>query len=117
VAVLVGEGGGGRIAGCFNINNIARGLSFEADVNWWISSDCTGRGLATEGAKAVLDFALADMPEGLGLHMIHGGIVPDNTANIRVALKAGMHHEPGGQSFLKIGSRWVKHELYVRRAE
>src|SRR3954470_8698127 len=35
----------GRIAGAFNLTTITRGLSFEADANWWISADQTRQGL------------------------------------------------------------------------
>lgn len=112
----VGILGDGRIAGGFNLNAITRGLEFRADITWWIASDLTGRGLASEGVRALLDYGLADLPDGLGLHTIAAWITDDNTVSMRVAEKAGLVRQPQEKSYLDTGNRWALHQLFVRRA-
>lgn len=104
----------GSIAGCFNLNTITRGLTFEADANWWISREAVGRGLGTEGAGAMLDHALADLPVGLGLHKVHAAIMPCNGAGLRLARKIGMRRRPDAKVSIRIGDRWEFHEVYER---
>jgi ribosomal-protein-alanine N-acetyltransferase len=104
----------GRIAGCFNLNSIARGLTFEADANWWLSADAVGLGLGYEGVAAMLDYALADLPSGLGLHKVHAAIMPSNMASIRLAERVGLSRQSTGKVSIKIGERWEFHEVYSR---
>jgi [ribosomal protein S5]-alanine N-acetyltransferase len=110
----VGVLDGGRIAGCFNLNGITRGLTFEADANWWLAADSTGKGLAAEGVAAMLDYALAELPAGLGLHKVHAAIMPSNTASIRLAERVGLLRQPHEKVSIRIGDRWEFHEVYSR---
>lgn len=103
----------GTILGMFCLNSISRGLAWEADAIWWIDSLRAGRGVATAGVRALLDHAFADLPGGLGLHGVHCGIEPGNTASVRVAQKCGFVHKPDRKSHLKVGERWVVHEFYL----
>ncbi len=103
----------GRIAGVFNLNAITRGLCWEADAAWWVAADLAGQGLATEGVRAMLRYALAAPPRGLGLFSVHCGIAPGNEASRRVAEKCGFEHRPGMHSYLQVGDRWVHHEFYL----
>jgi [ribosomal protein S5]-alanine N-acetyltransferase len=106
----------GRIAGGFNLNAISRGLEWKADINWWVRSDLTGKGYATEGVAALLAHAFADLPAGLGLHRVDAWITRDNPASRRVAEKAGLRRQGEETSYLLTDStRWVLHELYSAR--
>jgi len=109
--------GPGTLVGCVNLNSIQRGLAWEADAAWWVGSDFTGLGLATEGVRAMLGYAFETMPAGLGLHGVHCGIEATNAASIRIAEKCGFEHRPGAQSYLKVGERWVMHEFYMATPE
>lgn len=114
---MVGVLEDGRIAGGFNLNGISRGLEWKADINWWVRADLTGNGYATEGVKALLDHALADLPAGLGLHRVDAWITRDNPASRRVAEKVGLKRQGEETSYLLTDStRWVLHELYTARA-
>jgi ribosomal-protein-serine acetyltransferase len=64
-------------------------LNHNYEIGYWMRSDLCGRGLTTEGARAVIDFAF----EELGTHRIelHAGTV--NKASIRVAEKLGFQRE------------------------
>ncbi len=61
----------------------------ETEIGYDLRSDYWGRGLATEAAAAVRDFAFGD----LGLQRLISLIRPDNAASCRVAEKIGMVHE------------------------
>jgi len=104
----------GQIAGAFSLNSIARGLTFEADANWWVSADHAGKGLGQEGVQAMLDFAFGELPSGLGLHRIHAAIMPTNLPSIRLAQRVGLHKQPGARASIRIGGKWELHDLYAR---
>ncbi len=58
----------------------------EVEVGYLLSKDTWGKGYATEGARAGLQFGF----ETLGLTTIIGLVHPDNVASQRVLLKCGM---------------------------
>jgi ribosomal-protein-alanine N-acetyltransferase len=104
----------GRLAGCFNINSISRGLVFEADFSWWVSSEFVGRGLATEAGEAMLEKCFLDIPTGLGLHRVHAAIHSGNAPSRRVAEKLGFARNEGANVQVKVDDTWENHLLYVR---
>lgn len=103
---------GGRMVGAFNLNSIRRGLTFEADTNWWTAADATRRGYALEALGALLAFAFADLPAGLGLHRVLAGIQPDNTASRRLAERLGFRRLGPERSYLHAGGKWDLHEMH-----
>lgn len=102
----------GRVVGTFNVNSIARGLCFEADVNWWVALPLRGRGYGLEAVRAMVAHAIADFPSGLNLSRLHAGIAPANASSRELALRAGFRRVEGRQSFLKVGARWERHEAF-----
>lgn len=104
----------GRIAGGFNINSISRGLTFEGDANWWVSADALRQGLGTEGVGAMLEHAQADLPSGLGLHLVQAAIMPGNGASMRLAQRVGLVRRPTNKVSIRIGERWEFHEMWSR---
>lgn len=105
----------GRLAGCFNLNSIIRGLSFEADANWWVSAELSRQGLGTEGVNALIDHALTDLPRGLGLNLVRASIAPENEVCRRLAANVGL--QPTGEKvWLAVGGRWEKHDVFHRAA-
>lgn len=101
----------GRLAGCLNLNDIRRGLTFTAELSWWLAPEHCGQGLALEGAAAVLDHALADLPLGLGLHSVRAVIRADNAPSLRLASRLGLR--PTGQSVPVPGVLgWESHEVW-----
>lgn len=111
----VGVTADGRIAGGFNLNAIGRGLECRADITCWVAADVMGQGLAAEGLSALVEYGLADLPEGLGLHTIEGWVSDDNVASQRLAERAGFAMQEK-QRYLNTGDRWAMHRMYVRRA-
>jgi ribosomal-protein-alanine N-acetyltransferase len=61
----------------------------EVEVGYHLARSHWGRGLATEAARAVRDYAI----DRLGFDRLICLIRPDNLASQRVALKIGMRHE------------------------
>ncbi|MBK9187838.1 MAG: GNAT family N-acetyltransferase [Phycisphaerales bacterium] len=105
----------GSFIGCVNLTNIARGLSFEADMHWWIVENYRGKGYGTEAVQAVLDYALAEIPKGLGLHKVQAIVLPGNVASERLATRVGF--TLGGkrtQASAVVNGQWERHDLYVR---
>ena len=60
------------------------------EIAWRLNADYWGRGLATEGARAVVRYAFA----GLGLDSLVSFTVPENLRSRRVMEKLGMTHDP-----------------------
>lgn len=60
------------------------------EIGWRLAADYWGRGLATEGARAVLRFAF----EVVGLTSLVSFTVPANLRSRRVMEKLGMIHDP-----------------------
>lgn len=105
----------GTIVGAFHLNAITRGLDWHADATWWVRSDFTRQGYASEGIRAMLAHAFSPMPEGLGLFAVHCGIDPRNEPSRRCAEACGFVHDPGQRSYLKLGTQWAVHEFYMAR--
>jgi RimJ/RimL family protein N-acetyltransferase len=87
------------------------------EIGWRLSADCWGRGLATEGARAVMNYAFGE----LGLDEIVSFTVPENIRSRRVMEKIGMTHDTS-EDFdhpnLSEGHPLRRHVLYrLRRLE
>lgn len=101
----------GRLAGCFNLGEITRGLCFSGEASWWLAPDQTGRGLATEGVVAMLDHALADLPFGIGLHAVRAHIHERNRRSRDLAARVGMR--PQGWSVqVPTPHGWESHQVW-----
>jgi RimJ/RimL family protein N-acetyltransferase len=74
----------GAFIGWFALNYA--GKSPDVEVGYRLLYDAWGRGFASEGAKAVVDYGFDD----LGLDRIIGVTHPDNRASQRVLMKAGL---------------------------
>lgn len=62
----------------------------EIEIGWVLTRDSWGKGYATEGARAAIDFGF----ECVGAEQIHAYIAPENTGSIDVATKLGMLLDP-----------------------
>jgi len=61
------------------------------EIGWRLAAEYWGRGLATEGARAVLRYAFED----LALSSLVSFTAPKNLRSIKVMEKLGMVHDPG----------------------
>ena len=76
-----------------------------------------GRGLATEGVRALLDIAFSPEPEGLGLHRVQANVMPSNAASLRVVEKVGLRQEGAAERYLRIAGRWEDHLMFAVTTE
>lgn len=60
-----------------------------AELGYWISIPCWGRGYATEASRAVVDYAFATFD----INRIHACVFGNNPASARVLVKVGMTDE------------------------
>ncbi|OPZ12788.1 MAG: Spermidine N(1)-acetyltransferase [candidate division BRC1 bacterium ADurb.BinA364] len=97
-ALVVKEAG--RIVGNCGLS-VRRNDPAQGEIGYVMHRDWRGRGLATEAAGALLDFAFGS----LGLHRVVALCDPRNAASARVLEKAGLRRE--GHS---IESAWIKGE-------
>jgi [ribosomal protein S5]-alanine N-acetyltransferase len=72
-----------------------------------------GRGYATEALRLVTRFALG----AAGLHRVQAGVMPRNTASIRVVEKNGFRFEGLARNYLQINGVWEDHNLYAFTTE
>jgi RimJ/RimL family protein N-acetyltransferase len=81
------------------------------EIGWRLAFDFWGRGLATEGARAVIDHAF----KTLGLTSLVSFTVPANMRSRRVMEKLGMVHDSTGDfdhPNLPVGHPLQRHVLY-----
>ncbi len=104
----------GVLVGGVSLVNIRRGLTFEADANWWIAPAFQRRGYATEAVQALIDVALGDAPRGLGLHRVNALIRPCNQPSLRLARRLGFRRDPRTIASVLLLGEPVAHHLYTR---
>jgi len=107
----------GLMVGGAAANNIVGGLFQNADMGWSIRTDFEGRGLAFEACSAVLDFAFAPVPAGLGLHRVQANVRPDNHRSLRLATRLGFRQEGYGVKMLHIMGEWRDHVMFAKLAD
>lgn len=101
-----------KFIGFIGINNNPEGLPFSpcVDIGWRLSVDAWGNGLATEGAKAVVDFAFkqADLSKIVSMTPVL------NVASRRVMQKIGLHKNLKNFNHPKLqsGHTLEEHVLY-----
>lgn len=79
------------------------------EIGYWIRSDRTGQGYATEATKAMMRVGF----ESMGLHKVTLRIAVGNRGSERVAEKLGFAHEGILREELLIRGNWVDHTLYA----
>jgi RimJ/RimL family protein N-acetyltransferase len=83
----VEEKSSGRFVGRIGFLNPEGWPGFE--IGWTLARDCWGKGYATEGARAALEYAFTEMGREHVISLIH----PDNAASIKVAERLGERRE------------------------
>lgn len=99
----------GKIA----LSGILRGAMYGAYLGYWIDADHQGKGLVTEGIRAVLDFAFGPA----GLHRVQAAIMPRNARSLRVIEKLGFRREGYAERYLQIAGAWEDHVIFARTRE
>ncbi len=84
-------------------------LTRTGEIGYWIRTDETARGLATEATAAMVRVGF----EELGYHKLTLRIAVGNRASERVAEKLGFSREGVLREELLIRGRWVDHTLFT----
>lgn len=109
VGLLVVDQATGAIAGCFNINNIVRGVLQSGSLGYYVVEPFAGRGYMRKGLQLVIRQAV----EKLGLHRLEANIQPDNHRSIALVKGCGFRKEGLSPSYLFIDGAWRDHERWA----
>jgi [ribosomal protein S5]-alanine N-acetyltransferase len=100
------------LAGVVDINDIAWERESSGRLGYYAFVPHAATGLMREGLIRVIDLAFRE----LGLLRIEARIQPANLRSLRLAQSLGFGRDEGGRGYLKIGARWIDHELWMLRA-
>jgi [ribosomal protein S5]-alanine N-acetyltransferase len=103
----------GGLVGVVNISNIVRGGLRSGYLGYGAFASHAGRGLMTEGLRAVLDVAFGE----LRLHRVEANIQPGNARSIALVRRLGFEKEGYSRRYLLINGDWRDHERWALLAE
>lgn len=97
----------GRHVGNVSIWHLSR-PSRSGEIGYWIRTDETGQGIATEVARTALRIGFQE----LGMHKVVLRIALGNLPSERVADKLGFVREGVLREEIKVGDRWLDHSVW-----
>lgn len=103
----------GRFCGQVTVGGIQRGAMCSGWVGYWVSSEQSGRGVASAAVALAVAHALGPV----NLHRVEATIDPDNAASRAVVSHIGMREEGLLRRYLDIFGQWRDHLLYAMTAE
>ena len=112
-AFLVRHGSCGGLVGVINVNNIIRGALLSGSLGYAAFASHAGRGLMTEGLRAVTDVAFG----ALGLHRLEANIQPANGRSRRLVRRLGFEKEGLSPRYLLVDGDWRDHERWALLVE
>lgn len=112
-AYLIRHAGCGRLVGYVSISNIVRGALQSGFAGYGAFAGHEGRGLMTQGLRAVLDDAFGP----LRLHRVEANIQPANARSIALVKRLGFSREGFSPKYLLVDGAWRDHERWAIRAE
>lgn len=100
-----------EVIGVITLESISD-LHRSCDLGYWLRKAFTGRGLMTEVAKVLLEFAF----ENIHFHRIRCAAATDNIPSQRVIERLGFQREGVAREAERVGGRWASHVVYSRLA-
>ncbi len=92
---------GGEVVGCCGLNQVSR-INNNANLGYWLRSDCTGRGWATACTQLIAQYGIEDV----GLHRLEIVMSVENGPSRRVAERAGAEYEGVRRGALQLHGRY-----------
>ncbi|MBE7491542.1 MAG: GNAT family N-acetyltransferase [Planctomycetes bacterium] len=87
------------------LSDIVRGALHGCNLGYELDRACQGRGLMTEGLRAVIDYAFGP----LNLHRIQAAHRPENLRSARVLQRLGFIQEGLARDYLRVDGVWADH--------
>jgi len=97
-----------RFLGVIGLESFAH-LHQSVELGYWLRSDCTGRGLMTEAARTLLDWAFRD----LHAHRVRVAAATDNHASLSVIARLGFRFEGIAREAERCHGRWLDHAVFA----
>ena len=108
----------GMLAGTVTIFDITRGDSQSGFVGYHVFNHLTGRGLATEAVRGLVELAFAPASHGgLGLHRLEACVEPDNAPSIAVVERCGFRSEGLARRRIRRGDAWRDARIFALTVE
>lgn len=102
-----------ELIGGINLNNVSRGSAQYASLGYWLAQKWHGKGLMTEGARAVLAYAFTD----LRLERVNAATLVHNEKSRAMLVRLGFAEEGFAKSYIQIAGKRQDHVLYGLNAE
>ena len=96
-----------RLAGGVGIWHTSR-TQRSGEIGYWVRTDLTGNGVATEAAEALLILGF----EQMNFHRILMRIGVGNHSSRRVAQKLGFSYEGIAREEIMVRGEWMDHEVF-----
>lgn len=93
------------LIGTISLTDVVRESIQAAWLGYSLDKDFNGRGLMTQAVGLVVNYAFGV----LSFHRIEAGVMPHNTASIRVLEKVGFEKEGLMKKNVKINGQWEDH--------
>lgn len=103
----------GRFCGQLTIGNVTHGALRSAWIGYWVSSDVTGRGVATAAVALGVDHCFGPV----ALHRVEATVRPENAASRKVLAKIGFREEGLLRRYLDVDGAWRDHLLMAVTVE
>lgn len=101
------------LIGGIALNDVIRGVTQKGTLGYWIGEPYANKGLMTEAAGLVTDFAF----KTLLLHRVEASCIPRNEPSKRLLTKLNFTQEGFAKSYLLINGKWEDHILWGKTAE
>jgi len=100
---------GDTVVGRISLTDVVHGAFENGNLGYWVAQTHQGRGLATEAARRICDFAVE-----LGLHRVQAGTLVDNAGSQTVLSRCGFTRIGLAENYIKIDGRWQDHVLFQK---